>query len=392
MTHKHFVNLSLGILGEPDPLWMYKQNIADLSQPLLDDLLSGNVVIVMPTVGQGSEIQALLEMSSNPHAVKSKMIAVDKFKCFTNRVKRIYNITSIWHDFLTWTPIMKNDKTLGDNEMTNLTDAVWLMNPPYNDGTTANNPIYQHFIDKVTHFKPKAAIIIVQANWLMRDNKMANKIRDDLRKIGVKKITLNPVDAFPNAQVKTVSILCERDYTGDVEFVNAVTGESIQLKTLKGLIPFCFDNDKLNLLHKLIPTNPRKYKSGDKGPWDKFLVATAYQNFDISNDPFGYIRLIEPNCGEDYNPKKRITGYRILGEFDTKEEAEKHLEYNRSFWHSKPVTFVMKYRRTSYTLDNSQISWVPNVVINKIFTNEDLYKLFNLNKNEIKLVESEFEQ
>lgn len=391
MTQKHFVNLSLGILGEPDPLWMYKQNIANLSKSLLDDLLSGNVGIVMPTVGQGSEVQALLEMSYNSDAVKSKMIAVDKFKCFTNRIKRIYNITTIWQDFLTWIPSIKNNELLGDNYMTNLNDAVWLMNPPYNDGSTANNPIYQHFIDRVTHFKPKAAIIIVQANWLMRDNKMANKIRNDLRKIGVKKITLNPVDAFPNAQVKTVSILCERGYTGDIEFVNAVTGESIQLKTLKGLIPFCFDNDKLNLLHKLIPTNPRKYKSGDKGPWSKFVVATAYQNFDISNDPFGHIRLIEPNCGDDYNPKKRITGYRILGEFDTKEEAEKYLEYNRSFWHSKPVTFIMKYRRTSYTLDNSQIAWVPNIVIDRIFTDEDLYKLFNLTKNEIKLVESEFE-
>lgn len=392
MTQKHFVNLSLGILGEPDPLWMYKQNIADLSKPLLDDLLSGNVGIVMPTVGQGSEVQALLEMSSNPDTIKRRMIAIDKFKCFTNRVKRIYNITTIWHDFLTWRPSMKDNTILGNDDMTNLNDAVWLMNPPYNDGTVANNPIYQHFIDKVTHFKPKAAIIIVQANWLMRDNKMSNKIRDDLRKIGVKKITLNPVDAFPNAQVKTVSILCERGYTGDVEFVNALTKESIQLKTLKGLIPFCFDKDKLDLLHKLIPTNPRKYKSGDKGPWSKFLVATAYQNFDISTDPFGHIRLIEPNCGEDYNQKKRITGYRILGEFDTKEEAEKYLEYNRSFWHSKPVSFIMKYRRTSYTLDNSQIAWVPNISIDKIFTDEDLYKLFNLNSNEIKLVESEFEQ
>lgn len=373
MTSKHFVNLGEGILGEPDPNWLWKDQILSLSDDIRNDLFKGTIKLVAPCIGQASELNAIKEVSGKYWSnVSANAVIMDKFVCFTNRTRRLYNVNVKWQDLL----------KLEGHEMQLLNNSVWLLNPPYNDGTAANNPIYQLFIEKVATAKPRAAVIIVQANWLMRTDSFSKEIRKNLKRIGVKKITVNPVDAFPNAQVRTVSILCETGYIGDIELVDAVTKKSVLIKDFDELIPFCFDNIKIQLLKRLIPTEPLKLKAGPKILENKFLVATAYQNFNISKDPIGYIRLIEPG--------KKCTGYKVLATYNTKEEAEAGLLQYRSFWHSRLITFIMKYRRTSYTLDNPQISWVPIVTVDHEFTDEELYKLFALTPEEIATVEEEY--
>ena len=373
MTSKHFVNLGEGILGEPDPNWLWKDQINSLDPEIINDLFRGNTKLVAPCIGQASELKAIKELSGKYWSnVSANAVIMDKFICFTNRTRRLYNVNVKWQDML----------KLGGQDMELLHNSVWLLNPPYNDGTAANNPIYQLFIEKVATAKPKAAVIIVQANWLMRTDSFSKDIRKNLKKIGVKKITVNPFDAFPNAQVRTVSILCETGYMGDIELIDAVSKKSVMIKNFDDLIPFCFDDVKLKLLKRLIPAEPMKLKSGPELLEGKYLVATAYQNFNIGKDPVGYIRLIEPG--------KKCTGYKVLGEYDNKQDAEVGLLRHRSFWHSKLITFIMKYRRTSYTLDNPQISWVPIVKIDKEFNDSDLYQMFNLSEEEINTVEEEF--
>lgn len=383
MAQKHFANPALGILGAPDPLTLWKQAISNVG----DIINSSDTKIVCPTVGQGTELQALKELDFGWDKLKQRVIAMDLFCCFTNKIRREYNVETRWTD------IFKLGYQ-GEEGMSVFDDAVWLMNPPYNDGSKANNPVYQHFIDKVAKFKPKAAVIIVQANWLMRDNKIAEKIRADLKKIGLRKMILNPVDAFPGASVRTVSLICERGYDDVITFEEAATGKSITLHSLYGLIPFCFDEEKLDLLKKLRPVanDAIKFPAGPKkgNEWKEYFIATAYQNFDIAGDPFGHIRILPPNTGKEFDETRAASGYRIMQTCYSKEEADVALENIRSYWHSKLVTFIMKYRRTSYTLDNLQISWVPSVDFTKKYTDKDLYKLFDLTDREIELIESEF--
>lgn len=373
MTSKHFVNLGEGILGEPDPNWIWTDQISLLNDNIRNDLFQGTTKLVAPCIGQASELKAIKELSGKFWSnVSANAVIMDKFVCFTNRTRRLYNVNVKWQDLL----------KLEGYEMQLLNNSVWLLNPPYNDGTAANNPIYQLFIEKVAESKPRAAIIIVQANWLMRTDKFSKDIRKNLKKIGIKRITVNPFNAFPNAQVRTVSLLCETGYIGDIELVDAVSKKSIQVKDFDELIPFCFDDIKVSLLKRLIPKEPLKLKAGPAVLQGKYLVATAYQNFAIGKDPVGYIRLIEPG--------KKCTGYKVLQEYDTKEAAEVGLLQHRSFWHSKLITFIMKYRRTSYTLDNPQISWVPVVTVDHEFTDKELYGTFNLTPDEIATVEEEF--
>ena len=47
----------------------------------------------------------------------------------------------------------------------------------------------------------------------------------------------------------------------------------------------------------------------------------------------------------------------------------------------------MRKTRTSTTLDNPQLFWVPKITIDKVFTDQDLYTLFQLTDEEIKRVE-----
>jgi hypothetical protein len=372
MTSKHFVNLGEGILGEPDPNWLWKDQILALSDNIRSDLFNGTIKLVAPCIGQASELKAVKELSGKYWSnVSANAVIMDKFVCFTNRTRRLYNVNVKWQDLL----------KLESHEMQLLNNSVWLLNPPYNDGTAANNPIYQLFIESVATSKPRAAIIVVQANWLMRTDKFSKDIRKNLKGIGVKRITVNPFDAFPNAQVRTVSILCETGYVGDIQLKDEVSKKTITIKDFDELVPFCFDDIKVKLLKRLIPVDPLKLKAGPNLN-NKFIVATAYQNFNIGKDPVGYIRLIEPG--------KKCTGYKVLGEYNSKEEAEVGLLQHRSFWHSRLITFIMKYRRTSYTLDNPQISWVPVVKIDHEFEDAELYEMFKLTPEEIATVEEEF--
>jgi hypothetical protein len=375
MSDKHFVNLGEGILGEPDPNWIWADQIKSFSKSIIDDVKQGNTKIVAPCIGQASELKALKEIFKDQWTlITPQLVVMDKFICYINRTKRLYGIDTKRQNML----------NLNSTDMNELHNSVWLLNPPYNDGTKANNPIYQHFVKKVSVSKPKAAIIIIQANWLMKTDNMSMEIRRNLKSIGVKTITVNPINAFPNAQVRTVSILCETGYSGDISLVDAVSKKSVIIKDFYKLVPFCFDQIKLDLLARLVPAVQMTTKKGPEQLTDTYLIATAYQNFDIAKDPVGYIRMIEPALDKKY------TGYRVFAEYSTKAEAEEGLKFQRSFWHSKLITFIMKYRRTSYTLDNPQISWVPNVVIDHEFTDDELFSTFNLTKEEIDTVNEEF--
>ena len=75
MSQKHFANLSQGILGEPDPIDLWIDQINKLSPAVKKSIKSGTK-IVCPTVGQGSEIQALMSsFNKDWDMIKDNVIA-----------------------------------------------------------------------------------------------------------------------------------------------------------------------------------------------------------------------------------------------------------------------------------------------------------------------------
>jgi hypothetical protein len=261
-------------------------------------------------------------------------------------------------------------------------NAVWTCNPPYNDGSAGNAPIYQHFVEKVKQYKPRAAVIIVQANWMMQSTALGKQMRRDLKAIGVKRLILNPVDVFPNAKVRTVSMICEPGYQGKIEFVDAATKEQRLINNFDELIPFIGNGTKVNLLERLKAQGSWTTWQGNTGNTNKWRVVVSYKNFEIKKDPLGHLKVIDPNFAKQ-------SGYRVFAEFDTEADAVQALDFYRSFWKSKLVSFILKYTRVSNTLDNPQIAWVPKMLLTKVYSDQDIYNHFNLTQDEQRTVDED---
>lgn len=269
-----------------------------------------------------------------------------------------------------------------EDKLPNLTGTIAVGNPPYNDGSVGRNPIYDKFLAKLVQGKPEQVVFIVPTNWFPQTHtKLGQDVRKHLKKLGVYKIYVNPETLFEGVKVGTCTVFCKKGYTGIVELIEAETNKSITLTNLDEQILTVFDPIVLAMLKRLKPEVPFITKPGAKEHPDKWRIATSYrkENFDV--EPLNTVRVMEPN----YKSQK---GYRVFATFETKDEAEEHVEYYKSFWHSKLIKFIMQRTRTSTTLDNPQLRWIPVIDINKKFTDEELYQIFNLTKEEINLVES----
>ncbi len=262
-------------------------------------------------------------------------------------------------------------------------DFVLVGNPPYNDEGQGRSPIYQKFLQKCLEFDPKHMIYIIPTNWFTQpNNKLGKEVRQTLRALGVYKIAVNDLDLFTTARVSTCTVFCKQAYQGDISLVNSA-GQSKIIPDFDDYILTEFDEVAEDLLMRLRPTEPFKtYKSSKESK--KWSVATSYMCYnDLRDKPLNDIKVLPPG-------HKGAGGYRTFVETKTKKQAEEFVEYYDSFWHSKLVQFILKRTRSSTTLDNPQISWVPVIDIDKTYTDQELYKLFKLTKKEVSTVENDF--
>ena len=257
-------------------------------------------------------------------------------------------------------------------------------NPPYNDGSEARNPIYQHFLEKLAQKKPEAVIFIIPTNWFSQDHsKLGKEVRKYLKELGLYKIQTNPVDMFEGAIVGTCTVFCKKGYTGNVELVDKVTGKSRVIEDLSKQIIQEFDDTVIEMLTRLKPETPYTTYHGSKGNTNKYRIVTSYRKERFDLEPLNPLKIIEPNY-------KSQGGYRVFAECDSLEDAEKALACLSSFWHSKLIKTIMRKTRTSTTLDNPQLRWVPAISnLNKVYTDDEIYKLLNCSKEEIKVVEDD---
>lgn len=266
----------------------------------------------------------------------------------------------------------------------NMKNKIVVGNPPYNDGSKGRNPIYDKFLEKLANNLPNKVVFIIPTNWFSQNQtKLGKDVRKYLKALGVYKIVLNPVDLFKGVTVGTCTVFCEKGYTGDVVLFNDTQTSSVTIDNFNDQILTEFDPVSLGLLKRLKPVIPYSTHSGNKNDTDKWRIITSYRKERFDLEPLNPLKVMEPEY-------KSQGGYRVFTSFDTKEEAKTYLEYYKSFWHSKLVKFIMRRTRTSTTLDNPQLRWVPTIdAFDKVYTDQDLYKMFNLSKEEIKVVEND---
>jgi len=272
--------------------------------------------------------------------------------------------------------------SLEDTNMFDFSETIVKGNPPYNDGSEGRNPIYQKFLEKLSKEQPKSVVFVIPNNWFSQDhNTLGKLVRQYLKELGLYKIQVNPIDLFENATVGTCTVFCKKGYDGDIEFVDKITGKSRMIKDILGQIISETDSTMIEMLNRLKPLTPYTTYSGNKGNTNKFRIVTSYRKERFDLDPLNPLKIIEPNF-------ENQGGYRVFAEADTFEEAKHKLLCLNSIWHSKLVKTIMRKTRTSTTLDNPQLRWVPTIFeSNKIYTDDEIYKIAGCTDQEIQFIE-----
>ena len=80
--------------------------------------------------------------------------------------------------------------------------------------------------------------------------------------------------------------------------------------------------------------------------------------------------------------------YVVFGKADTQDEAEALLKLLNSFWFSDPVQAFMLLTRYQISLDYTQYVKVPKINVDHVFTNDELYSLWNISDPIKELVET----
>lgn len=271
-------------------------------------------------------------------------------------------------------------------------------NPPYNDSSPGRPPIY-HKITELQNkqVSPTNFAWIVQYNWLTQMSNVGREMRKSLIEMGVYRIEDNRFDGFTEATVRTCTIYCRKGYTGDIELVDRLYNQSSyiapELFRELQLSPI-YSQAERDLLDKL------KSKSYDRFGmpliWQTtgavpakgtiltdYSIAVSYFA-DFVGGGIGKIQIVGPEKPMP-GSHRFFEGYVNLG---SKERAEEAFAQLTSYWHSKVVDFVLSRTLTSRTLDNPQIVHVPVVECDHVWSDEELYKYFDLTEDEIAILDA----
>jgi site-specific DNA-methyltransferase (adenine-specific) len=316
----------------------------------------------------------------------------------------------------------------------NMTFDVIIGNPPYqmDDGgaQASATPIYNLFVEQALKLKPRYLSMIIPARWYG-----GGKGLDDFRKLMIedKHIRvlhdyLDAGDCFPGVEIKggVCYFLWNRDQQGTCTIYTHKKDEIIEQEPRflkeKGSDVFIRYTEGVSVLHKVRKQNEntldtivssqkpfglRTYVHGESKKFEK--AVTLYERGGI-----GYINKREIvrnrqwvdvykvyisaayNAGDSYPHQilgKPIIGptnscctetYVVIGPVNTQTEAQHLCEYIST----KFFRFLVMLKKTSQHAPSSVYHFVPLQDFSEPWTDEKLYKKYNLSSEEIAFIES----
>ena len=321
-------------------------------------------------------------------------------------------------------------------------------NPPYQIGMddgkgnrTANiTPLYNLFVEKAIAMNPKYVVMITPSRWFA-GGKGLDDYRD--RMIADRRLRVlvdNPkiYDVFPQAKIRggVSYFLWDRDHEGDCEFTTKVDGRttstmSRDLRDGNGVV--VRDNFAATVVKKISSDPFSKGSLADLVSASDPFGQSIKTNFkDAAPDPFpdsiplifvnkvGYIsptqlernhdwvdqwkvlipmassgdtaqdaqgRIIDVVLGEPIAlaPGSACTqSYLVAGRFSTREETENYAHYLAS----KFVRFLVLQRKISQHVTPNRFAFVPQVDWTRRWTDEDLYRHFELTAEEAAYIDA----
>jgi site-specific DNA-methyltransferase (adenine-specific) len=317
----------------------------------------------------------------------------------------------------------------------NMKFDVIVGNPPYqlgSDGGTRDIPIYNKFVDQAKKMNPRYLSMIIPSRWMAGGLGLSDFRRSMLEDRRIRKLVDFPVAAeiFPGVEVKggICYFLWERDNAGDCE-VTTMRGQEVAGpigRKLNEFDVFVRDTRAVEILRKVL--KKKEASIIDILSVDKEFGWTS--NFDgfheakRSNDlPLYYIRKMKRGVGyiarksvsksEDLIDKWKVlvpkafnggdgVPHQILGKpliapspsvctqsflfffVDSGKEAKSV----QSYYKTRFFRFLASLRKITQDATRSTYTWVPQQKWNCTWTDEALYKKYDLSKDDIAFIES----
>lgn len=327
--------------------------------------------------------------------------------------------------------------TYNPEEIFNMKFDVIIGNPPYqlSDGGgrgDSASPIYNLFIEQSIKMNPKYLIMIIPARWYS-GGKGLDTFRDLLiNDKSVKELHDFPEtkDCFPGLNIRggICYFLRDKNYNGPCEVINYKNGSPVSSmtrylkeKNLETLIRYNTGLEIIRKVQKLNESTMDKIVSsrkpfGIESNFNEFKNQKDNRNniklyrfgedgyINIDQVPKGHaliskIKVIDSKAspGGDEYPHKIITEpiiaeknsvntetYLIIDTFDNEKEAENLVSYMKT----KFFRFLMAMIKNTQNISKKVYSFVPIQDYSESWSDEKLYKKYDLSKEEIEFIES----
>ena len=325
----------------------------------------------------------------------------------------------------------------------NMTFDVIIGNPPYqlNVGVEKENyaiPIYHRFVEQAKKLNPRYLTMIIPARWYAGGrglDEFRNTMLTDNR-LRIIHDYPDAADCFPGVQIKAgvCYFLWDRDNRGNCSVTthlnNEIDGPLERPLLENDTKTFIRYNKSISILHKVykheidnfsslvspqtpfglvtsfkgnskrinhndlklyISGNEKEYKGGvayvpmdmiTKGknmiPWHKVYIGKAGSG----SDSFPHSILSVPFYGEPYSVCNQT--YLVIGPFENKVICENTISYIKTRF----FRFMVLLKKNSQDAMREVYSFVPLQDFSKPWTDEELYKKYNLTEDEIAFIES----
>ncbi|OZE96559.1 Eco57I restriction-modification methylase domain-containing protein [Rhodococcoides fascians] len=327
---------------------------------------------------------------------------------------------------------------------------VIIGNPPYqlSDGGQGASalPIYNLFVEQAKALQPRFLNMIIPARWFFGGRGL-----DVFRKSMLEDRRTRTIVDFPDSRqaFSTVDVaggvcyfLWDRDNEGDCTVISHGTGGKVTSVTRplleKGASVFVRNNDALAIMRKVVametgsdgvvlppskrfeqrvsgqkPFGLRTYFRGSdarRNATDLVVLQAGGRAWASPTEITEGLHMIDKwkaftskssseHAGQaDKNGMRRVlsmTGvlapgsvctetYVILGSFDTEAEANNCLSYALTRF----FRFMVATRTSAQDLPRAAYSFVPDLDYSRAWTDEDLYARYDLNRDEVALIES----
>lgn len=274
-------------------------------------------------------------------------------------------------------------------------------NPPYNDSSKGNVKIYDQIME-MCFSKSEYVSLVIPSSCSVSDERNNDFIRSMILSSGLKKIKFLPDNTFPDANVKTMYFV---SMPGATE--RSVFNEENKKQYSIGFTDKYFFNNVIlvSIIKKLGTTNTTGSSFKFYQRWNsktqtkKVKTVVMIGKDDIK---FSETNLIDPHINAHKvitsflkNSKNHLDvlwyvppGVAVKDGYTLTYVSSENEGYNLiSYLKSSLCKFIYESTKTSRSLRTPQLKFIPRIDITRSWTDQELYKHFNLTQDEINYIE-----